>query len=312
MRLVSFDGGGVRGIVSAVIAEQIEGLLDAPLCEHADRLAGTSVGAILACAFATGMRASEVLEAMRRLAPEIFARFFRRFGRRLLNGPRYWISGPRHDGATLERALCRVFDPSLRFGDLQRPVDVTVYDVIRGQFLTLSSDFGLARELPVWEVCKASASAQVYFPAHVTEMADIRVALIDGGNGANSPAAISIVRAHMLRLALLEEISCVSIGTGAPRWSVGAEEAQERGALEWLADLTHVFLDASSDAHQQIAAGLLPRGRHHRLQIELPDSLMAMDDARPAQLQGLESRTRAYMGRPSQHAKLRAAADALA
>src|SRR4051812_31127678 len=79
-RILSLDGGGVRGVVSLAFLARIEMEVDAlmgrptPLCEWFDLIGGASTGAIIACALALGLRVAEVQSLYDRLAPSIFAR----------------------------------------------------------------------------------------------------------------------------------------------------------------------------------------------------------------------------------------------
>ena len=65
-RILSLDGGGVRGYLTVMILENIEKQLNAkdgsdkPLGEYFDLIAGTSTGAIIGGLLAIGKKASEV------------------------------------------------------------------------------------------------------------------------------------------------------------------------------------------------------------------------------------------------------------
>lgn len=83
-RLLSLDGGGVRGALSVAFLEQIEALLDEHtgrrvlLGDWFDLIGGTSTGAIIGGALALGYRASEIKDFYVRLAPNVFRRSWRR------------------------------------------------------------------------------------------------------------------------------------------------------------------------------------------------------------------------------------------
>jgi hypothetical protein len=83
-RILSLDGGGVRGAISVAFLERIEELLvehmgpKVRLGDWFDLIGGTSTGAIIAGALALGHRASEVKEFYLRLAPKVFRPSWRR------------------------------------------------------------------------------------------------------------------------------------------------------------------------------------------------------------------------------------------
>jgi CO/xanthine dehydrogenase FAD-binding subunit len=77
-RILSLDGGGVRGAITVAFLERIEAVLaeregrDVHLCDYFDLVGGTSTGAIIAGALALGYRASQLKDFYLRLAPSIF------------------------------------------------------------------------------------------------------------------------------------------------------------------------------------------------------------------------------------------------
>jgi hypothetical protein len=83
-RILSLDGGGVRGAISVAFLERIEELLvermgpQVRLGDWFDLIGGTSTGAIIAGALALGYRASEVKDFYLRLAPKVFRPSWRR------------------------------------------------------------------------------------------------------------------------------------------------------------------------------------------------------------------------------------------
>jgi patatin-like phospholipase/acyl hydrolase len=65
-RILSIDGGGIRGLIPAKVLMELERELDTTesgkrLHEHFDLICGTSTGAILAIAIALGVPASYLL-----------------------------------------------------------------------------------------------------------------------------------------------------------------------------------------------------------------------------------------------------------
>jgi patatin-like phospholipase/acyl hydrolase len=50
MRVLSIDGGGIRGLIPALVLAEIEDRTGRPVAELFDFVAGTSTGGLLACA----------------------------------------------------------------------------------------------------------------------------------------------------------------------------------------------------------------------------------------------------------------------
>src|SRR5690349_20694333 len=83
-RVLSLDGGGVRGLLSARILANIEAYLSprkgppVPLGSHFDLIAGTSTGGIIALGLAIGKTAQSIVSFYENYLPVIFGPSARR------------------------------------------------------------------------------------------------------------------------------------------------------------------------------------------------------------------------------------------
>jgi patatin-like phospholipase/acyl hydrolase len=71
-KILSIDGGGIRGIIPASTLVALEQQLGMPVRECFDFAAGTSTGALIAAAAAAGVPAARILEIYTTRANEIF------------------------------------------------------------------------------------------------------------------------------------------------------------------------------------------------------------------------------------------------
>jgi len=281
VRIVALDGGGIRGLVSATLIAALEERVG-PLHARADRLAGSSVGAIVACGLSLGLSGPEVAQAIHGLAGPVFAGSWRKSLRLRW---RYGPSAPAHDGDDLARALRKILgDRTLR--GLPIPVEITTYDAARERYWILASDDPVTGRLPAWQACLASAAAPTYFPAVRVDLGPDPAACLDGGVGCNSPAALAVARATW-RGAPLPEIRCVAVGTGYAQRPLSMDDAEDRGRAEWALDIIPTILRASTEAWQVQAAFLLG-GRLARLDVELPPDRMDLDRVDAEHLERLE------------------------
>jgi predicted acylesterase/phospholipase RssA len=103
-RILTIDGGGVRGIVAIAFLKEMERELrqhtakpDLVLADVFDMIAGTSVGSMLATMIALGKETAEIEAAFRELAPKIFSGRLTLFGQKrfsavpLVNGVRSFV-----------------------------------------------------------------------------------------------------------------------------------------------------------------------------------------------------------------------------
>ena len=61
-KILSIDGGGIKGVFPASFLASIEESVGGKVCEHFDLIVGTSTGGIIALALGAGMSAKEILK----------------------------------------------------------------------------------------------------------------------------------------------------------------------------------------------------------------------------------------------------------
>lgn len=298
-RILSLDGGGIRGVISAVWLARLEEELGSVLADRFDLFAGTSTGSILACAAGLGMAAKDIVQMYvangRQVFPGDSARLWSRAKRLLSQG----ASAPRYDGEGLRGVLRERFGDA-QFGDLAKPTLVAAYNTRAREAFVLKSHCPAHRALPLWQVVKASCSAPTYFPAQIVELDGVREPLIDGGVVANNPTACAIAEAVRLNVeqgadAGLGRLVVVSMGTGRSVRAISAKQAQEWGALEWAVPLFDVLMDGPADAVDYIARQVLPANGYFRFQTRIEAGSDDMDDASPGNINALRGLANQYL-----------------
>jgi patatin-like phospholipase/acyl hydrolase len=300
-RILSLDGGGIRGLMTAVWLMQLEEKLGAPLRERFDLIAGTSTGAILACALASGMSAQAAAEVYRKRGREIFpaapSRLWSRFSRVVTDG----LSAPRYADTGLEAVLRSTFGEK-RIGDVEHAVLlVTAYDVFRRKPEIFKSNKADHQMLKLWEIAKASSSAPSYFPAHILEYGGTKHPLVDGGVVANNPTACAIAEGLVLNRsggAKAEDFVVASFGTGQNTRPIGIDDARTWGALQWAFPIVDVLMDGAADATHYIACQLIPSERYFRFQTELDKAYDDLDAADETNLNALMVIAQEYLTQP--------------
>ena len=101
-RILSIDGGGIRGIYPATILAEIEKHLPEPLYKYFDLIAGTSTGGIVALAIGLGFKATEIVG------------FYETYGPKIFGGWRSWkaikhLVSTKYDNKELQKALEETF-----------------------------------------------------------------------------------------------------------------------------------------------------------------------------------------------------------
>lgn len=275
-RVLSLDGGGVRGYFTALLLARLEE--EAPgWFAPVDLVAGTSTGAIIAVALAMGMRARDIAGIYEREAERIFsASLVDRL--RDAGG----LIGPRYDVRKLAAILRRTFR-DVRLGDLERRVLVPAFDLddenpdparrrwkpkFFHNFPGAGSDAGrLVREVVLY----SSAVPAVFSPVD---------GFVDGGVFAANPTLCAVAQCQDERLLRtpppLRSLRVFSVGTGLSPLHIPGHSL-EWGVAQWARPLLGLVLDAGVSVVDYQCEQFL--GAHyHRLNPWLDGKAIFLDD----------------------------------
>lgn len=278
-RILSIDGGGIRGLVPLVLMERL--LEEAPYwLDAADLFAGTSTGGIIALGLAAGLGVGE----LRKLYEEQ--------GRRIFDDSLFdnirdlgSLARSQYDNRNLERELTRIFGET-RLGDLKKRVLVPAFDLDN-----CAADTAKRRwapkffhnfpgkdsdgDLPCWKVAMYTSAAPTYFPA--------MDGFIDGGVFANNPAMAALAQTRDSRFFKrprpISEIRLLSLGTGQPLMRVEGSRL-DWGIAKWARPLVNIMMDAVSGVADYQCAQILGRAYHRLAPVFPPDKVIAMDAVR--------------------------------
>src|SRR5215203_5365627 len=184
MRVLAIDGGGIRGLIPALVLTELERRAGRRVFEMFDLIAGTSTGGILACALCAPdpLPASELVSLYQDEGPKIFDRsLFQRI--KSAEG----LLDEKYDGDALDRALER-FLGHKRLSEARPDLLVPAYDTaLPGPYFfktTKARDTPDTDDFPLSVVARATSAAPTYFePLEAGERA-----LLDGGVFAVNPA----------------------------------------------------------------------------------------------------------------------------
>lgn len=304
-RILSVDGGGIRGLISALVIAEIEARLSAKvgrpsrMDEYFHLFSGTSTGGLIALA----------LTAPKKVSAEDLALFYTEDGPKIFHrglghtlGSLWGITGPKYSSGPLREAVERRLGDS-KVSEASRDLLVTSYDMNKSEpyffkrWRALESE---DRDFPIADPALATSAAPTYFPSHEIGYR----ALVDGGVFAANPSVAAIAEAlgrQSDEPAKLEpdDLFLVSIGTGEFETRYTQAEVSKWGKLGWIASggdeppILGAMLGGASDGADYWAHMLLNhspgddlpssesigRGpRYYRLQVDLFEAV-AMDDA---------------------------------
>lgn len=280
--ILSLDGGGLRGLVTAVFLERLEYSCPGFLAS-VDLVVGTSTGGILALALAKGLTPYTI---MRMYLDKGGVIFNRSPWRRLASF--FGLTRAKYDNDGLRTVLGEVFG-DCTLGDLSKRVVVTAFELddkdTTGRswkpkiFHNCSGVDSDCNERVV-DVALYTSAAPTYFPS-----VD---GFIDGGVFANNPSVVGLAQALDCRnegaggVSTVDKIRLLSVGTGANLSHVEGDRL-DWGVTEWAKPLLDILLDGVSEV-ADFQCGEILRDRYQRLQLDFPsgvtipmDSVSALD-----------------------------------
>jgi uncharacterized protein len=261
-RILSLDGGGIRGVFPAAFLARLQEHLEHPIASYFDLIAGTSTGGIIAIGLGLGVSAGDILNLYEEWGSAIFDQ---------QHGPaRTWLRqrwrSARHLFATkyssnnLRLALVGVLQDR-RLGDSSNrllipawnPTLERVYIYKTAHNPRLESDY----KQPAIDAAMATAAAPTFLKPHLTS--DF-VELVDGGVWANNPIGAATVEAVGMLGWPADRLKILSIGTitdvkALPKW---------RGKLPMATSLTRLFMAGQSLSAIGTAKILTGDGHGHR------------------------------------------------
>lgn len=277
-KILSIDGGGIRGIIPAMVLKQIEEKTGRDISDLFDLIAGTSTGGIIAvclCKHDGDDRAKfgprSLLDLYGRRGHEIFYRSLWHSARSVGG-----LADEKYPHNNLEAILEEYLGDTL-LGTALTNLLITSYDIESRQPFFFKSWRPEFADVPMRHAARATSAAPTYFEPAVVTVDDGHPphALVDGGVCVNNPAMCAYAEAR--RLWPDEEILVVSLGTGEATRPIPYSDARDWGLLEWAAPVLSVMMDGMVDAVDYQLRTIL-ENRYFRFQGRLETANDDMDD----------------------------------
>ena len=264
-RILSLDGGGIKGAFSASVLAAWEEATGLRVNQHFDLIAGTSTGGIIALGLGLGMTAKEIVQFYHDQALKIFPNLtVAQKGR--LDFMHLWR--PKYSQAALRGVLHGIYgDRQLKAS--QNRLVIPTYDATSGRTYIFKTrhnprfvfdDAALAVDIAL-----ATAAAPTYF-----DMANFPLhpgsAYVDGGVWANNPTLVAFIEAVRFLGVPIDNIDILNVGTLTEPMSL-VNRIQKKGLhlllpglLRWAPYLVDVMFRGQAELALNVPS-LLTDGR---------------------------------------------------
>jgi len=263
-RILSIDGGGMRGIIPGMFLVAIEekiktatGDRDAHLFDYFDFFAGTSTGGILTSILlcpADGdpakpkYTAKQALDIYLEHGTEIFSaskscRFLSRLG----------LVSELYDDAVFKKILEDYFGDK-KLSELLRPCIITAYNIELRKNHLFRQQKAISHREPrdfyLRDVCRATSAAPTYFSvAEIFSLSGTRYPLVDGGVFAHNPALSALLEViKTYNTYHINDIWILSLGTGISKTPYNYEDFKKKWAISVGPALVDIMGSSSAES----------------------------------------------------------------
>jgi len=288
-KILSLDGGGIRGALTLGYLKKIETILrekennpDLLLCDYFDLIGGTSTGSIIAAGLAIGKTVDEIAELYMKLGGEIFGE-----KKKWFNPLQTWqFLKARYDYQALEDNLKAIFgDITLESDKIRTGLCIvakradtnSTWPLInhpKGKFF--DTQLGKNKNIPLWQAVRASSAAPTYFVPQMIDVGDgQKAAFVDGGvSMANNPALTLLMVATLKGFPFhwqmgADNLTLVSVGTGYSIFKKQTGQITNAWIKTWAENVPEMLMQDASWQNQIVLQWLSDSPTAHYIDMEI-------------------------------------------
>lgn len=209
-KILSIDGGGIKGIYSAALLAKFEELSNQRITDCFDLICGTSTGGLIAILLGAGFSANEIVNFYKNNASKIFPE-----RNVIISFIKQACGINKHNNASLRNALTQLLkDKQMKDAIINLCIPSIDCDNEKPVVFKTPHDPKFTRdaELKMLDVALATSAAPAFLPKH--KLKELERSMIDGGLWANNPALVGVIEAQNLFLKQdsYENFALLSIG----------------------------------------------------------------------------------------------------
>jgi hypothetical protein len=248
-KVLSIDGGGIKGLFSARIIEHLEQKFNCNIADYFDLICGTSTGGLIALGLSLKIPVGLISNLYYKRGKKIFPQ---RLG--LLRSLIQVAFGSKYNNKELRQALEEIFgDKTL--SDSNTLLCIPAFSLTDGRPFIFKYDHaegGLVRDnkTKCIDIALATSAAPAYLPIITIDTYDNKQ-FVDGGIYANNPTLIGVIEALRYFVGKNKEfqkLQVLSISSLEPNPGRRFVAKHNRSVIDWNKDLIATFFEGQ--AHQ--------------------------------------------------------------
>ncbi len=285
IRILSLDGGGIRGIMETFFLEQIEKLTGKRISDIFHLIAGTSAGGIIAAGLTVPDDSEEnLLQNKPKFTAEDLTNLFKDHANKIFHKNIYslWgFLGPRYNSASWENLAVEKFQTAT-FNQSLIDTLIVSHD-LHGNKPKFFKSWSQKETFYTKDVVLATSAAPTYFQPRIVTSVNTpnpkSYFLSDGGTCANNPTACALVEAKKL-YPTIHKYEIVSLGTGQYSDPLCYDQMKNAGFVGWGMNMLNISIDGPSNLIHQEMQTLYPNS-YFRWNPVIDKEHAAMDNIAP-------------------------------
>lgn len=197
-KILSIDGGGIKGLYSASVLSQLEKRYGCHLADYFDMICGTSTGGLIALALSMRKSAQDITDFYAQKGNQIFP-----YTNKVSRGYAFFkqlFMGGKYSDATLKKCIEEFIGSTTRMEDAHCLLNIPSFNLTHGKPIVFKyphTEGGFYRDakLKMVDVALATSAAPTYFPIATMNYPNLKGQFIDGGVWANNPTLCGLLEA---------------------------------------------------------------------------------------------------------------------
>lgn len=254
--ILAIDGGGIRGIIPAMLLKHIENKTKIPIADSVDMICGVSTGGLIATMVGIPGKGGEARFPAASIV-ELYEKYGSSIFKERCKFPFYWMIKSKYSSKFFEKLLYKTIG-NHQFSQLKVKTMVPAYDLVERRPYFFKSWKPSVSNIATNEVILATTAAPIYFDPRKVNMSNGAASkiLIDGSVAVNNPAMCAYAEAKILWPN--EDIYIISLGTGDIADPIKYKKNKHWGFLNWGIDVIEILVDAPTNTVDYQLRTLIP------------------------------------------------------